>query len=114
MGTAYTHGYVLALRHYLLAKGIDPREVLELIANFDPYQAAKIPADREIPTVQFRNTKQKGIDGEYRWLANQLQPGAYTQINGNLSTHLLHGFLQNMKGLAAGTYIWNSDEKNGS
>jgi len=111
MGTAYAHGYVLALRHYLLAKGIDPREVLELIANFDPYQAAKIPADREIPTVQFRNTKQKGIDGEYRWLANQLQLGAYTQTNDNQSTHLLHGFLQNIEGLAAGNYTWNFDKK---
>ncbi len=111
MGTAHAHGYVLALKQYLRAKRIDPKEVLELIVNFDPYQAGSIPADPEIPTAQFRNTQQEGVDGEYKWLANQIQPGAYAETNENQSTHLLPGFLQNIQGLAAGTYTWNSQKE---
>ena len=82
-----------------------------MIANFDPYQAARIPADPEIPTVQFRNIPQEGVDGEYSWLANEIQPGAHAETNENQSTHLLPGFLRNIRGLAAGTYTWNSQEE---
>lgn len=53
MGSAYGKGYVTALTELFKMSGYNSSQVIEAIFDFDPYQAGRLIAHSDIPTIQF-------------------------------------------------------------
>lgn len=118
MGGTYGKGFVAALRNYIRFSD-DPqiRKVLiELIADFDPYQAGDLWVDPKLRAVtfQFMHKSNKNLLG-MGWLANETEQGIDEEkVHSNTGQSTDHGimsFFNDINTLEAGTYKWDEANK---
>jgi hypothetical protein len=103
MGSAYGKGYVKALQEYIktLPKEQQYQIKIKLVADFEPYQAGSLKANKNIFTEQFTN-----IGG----LADERQEGlndSNYHENSTQTAHSIKTFIGNITSLQEGTYKWN-------
>jgi RHS repeat-associated protein len=102
MGAAYGKGYVEALQEYIktLPKEQQSQIKISLVADFDPFQAGYLKANKDVYTQQFTHL------GGFWGLAEDKQEGVddYTESNG---VHSIFSFFSNISSLQEGTYKWN-------
>jgi RHS repeat-associated protein len=102
MGAAYGKGYVEALQEYIktLPKEQQSQIKISLFADFDPFQAGYLKANKDVYTQQFTHL------GGFWGLAEDKQEGVddYTESNG---VHSITSFFSNISSLQEGTYKWN-------
>ncbi len=117
MGGIYGKGYVRALKDYIKAKGLEKEALIELVVDFDPFQAGHYwsNADLNTYTMQFSNTtegKRMHLTGR---LANQMQKGVdFPFVNtgpGSTSSHSIFEFFNNISQLSPGIYIWDAEKE---
>lgn len=83
------------------------------MADFDPFQAGSKygSADESVHTMQFINSGWWNLLGA-GWLANQKQEGAESvKNNKNKTSHFISTFIDNVNGIAEGTYKWDKDKQ---
>lgn len=102
MGAACGKGYVKALQEYIktLPKEQQSQIKISLVADFDPFQAGSLEANKDVYTQQFTHL------GGFWGLAEDKQKGVdyYKQKDGD---HSIFTFFSNIGNLQEGTYIWN-------
>lgn len=82
---------------------------LPLVVDFDPYQAADITADPEIPTIQYKHegTNLLGMG----WLANKTEKGLSDEQvktnTGSSTGHSIFSFFNEIDKISVGTYKWD-------
>ena len=110
MGAAYGKGYVKALKEYIktLPKEMQYQVKITLVADFDPFQAGSLKADKNIKTQQFMHEDNSNIFG-MGWLANEKESGAeqVKPANNESSDHNVMSFISNVSKLSEGTYKWD-------
>ncbi|WDO13614.1 DUF6443 domain-containing protein [Flavobacterium sp. WW92] len=102
MGGSYGKGYVKALKEYIktLPKEQQAQVKITLVADFDPFQAGSLKADKDIFTQQFTHLgnlaeqKQEGVDDYYE----------------EKGDHSITTFFSSISNLQEGTYKWNGSE----
>lgn len=103
MGGAYGKGYVKALQEYIktLPKDQQKQIKITLVADFDPYQAGSLKANKSVFTEQFSH-----IGG----LADERQEGlndSNYHEDSTQSAHSIMTYFNDINSLQEGTYKWN-------
>jgi RHS repeat-associated protein len=110
MGGAYGKGYVEGLIKWLKENSYYSDVIISLVADFDPYQAEKLTANKNIYTQQFDHRNTEGAaDGDFPWLGgNEKQEGAdYHRHDKTKSSHSISSFFGDISELKKGEYKWN-------
>ena len=102
MGAAFGKGYVRKLKELLVKNG-HPEVLISLIADFDPYQAAKLSADSNIYTLQFTH---QGIIADQR--QNNL-PDTNYRVDSQRDSHSIYSFFNDISRLQEGTYVYDGN-----
>ncbi len=103
MGGAYGKGYVQALQDYIktLPKDQQRQIKISLVADFDPFQAGSLKANKSVYTQQFTH-----IGG----LADERQGGLNDSDyheDSTQSAHSIMTYFGDINSLQEGTYKWN-------
>jgi RHS repeat-associated protein len=115
LGAAYGKGFVKALKEYIktLPPAIQKQIKIDLVADFDPFQAGDLRADPNILTMQFIHARFWNFLG-FGGLANEKEPGAIvrdTTDEDDSSDHNILTFLYDISYLTPGTYVWDKNTK---
>lgn len=102
MGAAFGKGYVKKLKE-LFAKYGHSDILISLVADFDPYQAAKFSANPSIYTLQFTH---QGIVADQR--QNNL-PDTNYRVDFQRDNHSIYSFFNDISKLQEGTYIYDGN-----
>jgi len=112
MGGAYGKGFVAALKDYIKTLPIEQQKQIKitLVADFDPFQAGDLTADRDITTKQYKHAKNGNVLG-MGWLANEDESGLdkkdITTNSGTSTDHSIFTFFNDISSLSEGTYKWD-------
>lgn len=101
MGAAYGRGLALAILEEAKKMGIKGN-IISLIADFDPFQAASLKIIEGVKNQQFLH------DG---WLADQEAEGAEVIKNDDEESHSILSFSEEVAQLEPGLYKWNDKTK---
>ena len=110
MGGVYGDGYIAGIRKYLdKHPELKSQVSINLIADFDPFQANKIKNDGSVKKQQFTH---KGKGSSTGWLANEEEEGPHENNESSTNgSHSIFSFLNDIKNLQTGTYKWNEKTK---